>query len=350
MDAVLVTGGCGYIGSHIVLLLVEKGYKTIIVDNNVNSSSTKIQVIRDILKKKNNKSYLNIEFFKGDIRDSFFLEEVFLDCKNKGNPIKSVIHLAGLKSVSESIQKKNYYLDVNYHGTLNLLNVMKKFYCNKFIFSSSATVYGNNGKSPIKEETVLSPINYYGLTKLKVETELKKLYYDNNAEYEIMVLRYFNPIGSYNSRNMGEDLKENPPNIFPRICNVANGFDKKLIIFGNDWPTRDGTCIRDYVHVMDIADGHVAALEYLKNHEKSLNFINLGTGVGTTVMELLNTFQEVNKIKINYEFAPRRDGDLSECYANVDLAKRILNWGAKKNIQNMCKDGWDSCKLIKKEF
>tara|TARA_B100000242_G_scaffold294243_1_gene275705 strand:- start:3351 stop:4406 length:1056 start_codon:yes stop_codon:yes gene_type:complete len=340
METILVTGGTGYIGSHTCLKLLENNYKVIVFDSLINSSEIVINKLKDLLRHRINNIDERIIFFQGDIRNKESIEKIFEKYSIKKNFIKAVIHFAGLKSVSESIQNPILYWDVNIKGSINLLEVMQKYGCKNIIFSSSATIYSQKNKIPYNENGRLFPINPYGNTKLTIENLLKDIYNSQPKEWRICNLRYFNPLGAHPSGVIGENPKGIPNNIFPIILNVASNKLSKIQIFGNDWNTNDGTCIRDYIHVMDLAEGHIASLNYLLINNPQINNFNLGTGLGTSVLSLINTFEETNNIPIPYEFIRRREGDLPFVVADIKKSKEILNWVPKFNIKDMCKDGW----------
>ncbi len=343
MNTILITGGAGYIGIHTSLILLEKGFNIVIIDSFSNSSKKSIERLSKII--KSNKKFKNSEFkfFKGDVRDINFLRNIFEQTKLSGNPINTVIHFAGLKSVSESISIPNLYWDINVYGTIQLLKIMSEYKCTNFVFSSSATVYSSDATSPLCEDCELKPIDPYGKTKLSVENILKNFYDIQIDNWNIVSLRYFNPIGAHSSGLLGECPLNIPNNLFPYICDVAKSKRDILNIFGNDWPTKDGTCVRDFIHIMDLAEGHLAALNYLLRNNGGGKFIivNLGTGKGHSVLELVNTFEKVNNLEIKYRFTERRLGDKAIVYSNCDLAKNLFNWEAKRNISDMCKDGWN---------
>lgn len=322
---VLVTGGTGYIGSHTVVELLSNGYDVIIIDNLVNS---KIEVV-DKLKKLTNKE---LTFIKGDVCDYELLTKIFDD-----NKIDVVIHFAGLKAVGESVEKPLEYYENNVGSTLNLIKVMKEHNCKNIVFSSSATVYGTPKTLPIKEDFPLSTTNPYGTTKLVNEWILSDIYKSDN-EWKVTLLRYFNPIGAEKSGLLGEDPKDIPNNLMPYIVRVAVGKLDHLSVFGNDYPTHDGTGVRDYIHVVDLAKGHVKALE---NNMKGLFIYNLGTGKGYSVLDLVNTFEKVNNVKIPYEIVGRRAGDVAECYADPTKAEQELHWKAQLGIDEMCMDSYN---------
>lgn len=322
---VLVTGGTGYIGSHTVVELLNNGYEVIIVDNLVNS---KIEVV-DKLKKLTNKEFV---FIKGDVCDYELLTKIFDD-----NKIDAVIHFAGLKAVGESVEKPLEYYENNVGSTMNLVKVMKEHNCKNIVFSSSATVYGTPETLPIKEDFPLSTTNPYGTTKLVNEWILSDIYKADN-EWKVTLLRYFNPIGSEKTGLLGEDPKDIPNNLMPYIVRVAVGKLDHLSVFGNDYPTHDGTGVRDYIHVVDLAKGHVKALE---NNINGLFIYNLGTGKGYSVLDLVKTFEKVNNVKIPYEIVGRRAGDVAECYADPTKAFNELGWKAELGIDEMCRDSYN---------
>ena len=335
MHRILVTGGCGFIGSHTCLALLEKNYEVWVVDSLVNSS----HLVLERIKKLSNKSN-NIQFFKGDIRDIKFIRKVFQKAINNDLPISAVIHFAGLKSVGESNYEPIKYWDVNVNGTINLIRVMEESNCRSIIFSSSATIYGVKDDSPIKESFDIESINPYGNTKIVIEKLLKDLYLSSPDEWRISSLRYFNPIGAHESGLIGEDPLGIPNNIFPLIMQVGMKRISKLQVFGNDWDTQDGTGVRDYIHVLDLADGHILAMEYLFNRKPQIINLNLGTGTGTSVLELINTFERVNNVSIPYEFTDRRRGDYATVIADNSKLIKVLNWKPKRDLLKMCVDGW----------
>lgn len=324
---ILVTGGAGYIGTHTLIELVENGHSPVVVDNLSNSSKEAIRRVESIVNQ-------TIPFYEIDLRDTEKLEDVFAT-----NTFDAVIHFAGLKAVGQSVQQPLEYYDTNINSSLSLLRVMQKYEVNKLVFSSSATVYGDPG-TPKYVETL--PVgqnisNPYGQTKYVIEQIIKD-FCTANPSFEATLLRYFNPIGAHESGQIGEDPQGIPNNLMPFIAQVASGKRDKLSIFGNDYPTQDGTCKRDYIHVVDLAKGHVAALNHL--HQGVIAY-NLGSGTPTSVLELVNTFIKTTGKNIPYEFAPRRDGDLPEFYADPTKAKSQLNWTTEKTIQQMCEDTWN---------
>ena len=339
MASILVTGGCGYIGSHTVLSLLEKGLNVYVIDSNENSSALVINRIRDILKKNNLQLTNNLYFVKGDVRISDDLEKVFLKALENDHNIYGVIHFAGLKAVEESCNSPLLYWDTNLVGTITLLKVMKNYNCRNLIFSGSATIYSNSIKNKLKEDSLIKPINPYGRTKATVEILLNDIFLSDN-QWKIINLRYFNPIGAHQSGEIGEDPIGLPNNIFPLILNVASKKISELKVFGKDWNTKDGTCIRDYIHVMDLADGHIAALNYLQNNSSQILNLNIGTGIGNSVLDLINIFQDVNNVEVPYSFAKRREGDKAEIIADNTKILSTLNWKPKRSLKNMCIDGW----------
>ena len=339
MNNILITGGSGFIGSHTCLCLIQNGYRVIIFDNLTNSSYESIKRIKKILGNSNIDSNKKLDFINGDIRDEELLNKIFKKYKSQNESINSVIHFAGLKYISESIISPLDYWDQNFGGTLSLVKVMAKNNCKKLVFSSSATVYGSKYKSSLKENFYNFPINPYGETKNTIEKMLNNIQYADK-KWNIINLRYFNPIGAHVSGLLGESPILKSDSLFPSLCRVASGELKELKIYGNDWSTRDGTCIRDYIHVMDVAEGHVKALDFLSTRGNGISSLNLGSGKNTTVLELIKVFEKVNNVKINYEFSSKRIGDPPILIANISLAKKLLKWKPKRNIEKMCIDGW----------
>ncbi len=341
MKKILVTGGCGFIGSHTSLALLEKGYELLIVDSLVNSFPVVIEKIISLL----NKSYPNIEkqihLKKCDLCDLNLLKKVFQEF-NSDKPISAVMHFAGLKAVSDSLSFPLSYWESNVLGTINLLKVMDEFDCRNLVFSSSATIYGfHEKKKDLKEDDFKKPFNTYGDTKYTIEKILKSLVQANRKDWRFAILRYFNPVGAHTSGIIGESPRNFANNIMPIINSVALRQREHLYIFGNDWNTLDGTPIRDYIHIDDLVEGHIKALEHLfKNKSKEIS-LNLGTGRGSSVLQLIKVFEEVNHINIPYKFSPRRDGDIAYYVADNSLAKKVLNWEPKKDLHEMCKDSWN---------
>ena len=324
--SILITGGAGYIGSHTVVELLESGEDLIIVDNFINSKPEVLEKIKQITNK-------NFKFYEIDLLDEIKLDKVF-----KENNIESVIHFAGLKAVGESVEKPIEYYHNNITGTLVLLKLMKKYDCKKIVFSSSATVYGLPKTVPIKEDFPLSTTNPYGSTKLMIEQILQDVQKADKS-FSVVLLRYFNPIGAHKSGLLGEEPSGIPNNIMPYIVGVAKGSLEILSIFGDDYPTKDGTGVRDYIHVVDLAKGHLKALEKARK-ETGTHIYNLGTGNGYSVLELVKTFEKVNNVEVKYRITDRRPGDIAECYADPTKAKQELGWVAEKNLEEMCKDSW----------
>ena len=337
---ILVTGGAGFIGSHTCLALLENGHEVIVIDSYVNSNPVSLHRVVRILKSTNKIENVRIEVFKADIRDEKKLDEIFNTYKNLDKPIQAVIHFAGLKSVKESVLSPLTYWDANVISCIKLFRVMNRYKCRTIVFSSSATIYGVSGKKPLPENTQIKPINPYGKTKVAIEEILNDIFYSQPEEWRIVNLRYFNPIGAHPSGIIGEDPIGVPSNIFPYITQVASRKLEKLMIFGEDWPTIDGTGIRDYIHVMDLADGHIAALEFLIKNKSQIINLNLGTGNGTSVLELVKTFEKVNNIKIPYEFTSRRRGDSCSVVADNSLSLSCLEWLPYRSLEAMCADGW----------
>ena len=327
---ILITGGAGYIGSHTLIALDEAGYDFVVYDNLCNSSKESIKRVEKIIGK-------SIKFEYGDIRDKDALEEVF-----KKYEINSVIHFAGLKAVGESVEKPLEYYDNNVNGTLVLLHVMQKYNCKKIVFSSSATVYGDPATTPIKEDFPTGDTtNPYGRNKYFIEEILQDLHVSDN-EFKIAILRYFNPVGAHKSGTIGEDPNGIPNNLMPFIAQTAVGKRECLSVFGGDYDTPDGTGVRDYIHVVDLADGHVKAINYIEDENNTINplVVNLGTGNGYSVLDMIKAFESASGKKIAYKIVKRRDGDIAKCYSDTSYAKEILNWEAQKGIQEMCEDSW----------
>ncbi len=337
---VLITGGAGFIGSHTCLALLEEGYEIVVIDSYINSNKKSLKRVVDIMKNNYSINKLDIEIIKADIRDEKVLDELFLEYIKLGKPIQAVIHFAGMKSVKESMLKPLFYWDVNVIGSINLLKVMDRYNCRTIVFSSSATIYGLSDGLPLKENTEIKPINPYARNKFVTEQILNDTFNSNPEKWKIANLRYFNPIGAHYSGMIGEDPVGVPDNIFPYITQVAAGVLDKLNIFGNDWPTLDGTCVRDYIHVMDLAEGHLATLKYLNKGKNKIVTLNLGTGLGTSILELIDTFEKVNKLKIAKNFCSRRIGDACTLIADNTLALSCLKWSPKRDLARMCLDGW----------
>ncbi|MBQ9965158.1 MAG: UDP-glucose 4-epimerase GalE [Clostridia bacterium] len=324
--AILVTGGAGYIGSHTCVEMQNAGYEIVVVDNLDNSSKESLKRVEAITGKP-------VKFYEEDVRDKAALRKIFSE-----NSIDAVIHFAGLKAVGESVAKPMMYYDNNLISTINLIEIMNEFGVKKIVFSSSATVYGVATEMPLKEGMPTGAINPYGRTKLFIEEMLRDLYVSDNT-WSIALLRYFNPIGAHKSGTIGEDPKGIPNNLMPYISQVAVGKLEKLHVFGNDYNTVDGTGVRDYIHVVDLALGHVRAVNWALNN-LGCEAINLGTGNGTSVLELRDAFVKASGVEVPYVIDPRRPGDPDEVYANADKAKELLSWKAERGIEEMCEDTW----------
>lgn len=324
---ILLTGGLGYIGSHTAVELCEAGYDVVIIDNLSNSKIETLDKLEQIVGSP-------IKFYKGDVQDKEVLRRVFIE-----NDITAVMHFAGYKAVGESVEKPLEYYDNNINCTIALLQVMREFDCKNFVFSSSATVYGRAKSMPIYEDFPVSATNPYGRTKLFIEEILKDVQHADPT-LNVAILRYFNPIGAHSSGLIGEDPNGIPNNLMPYITKVATGKLDHLNIFGNDYPTKDGTGIRDYIHVCDLAQGHVKALKKLETN-CGLVVYNLGTGTGYSVLEIVNTFNEVCGDLVKYQFAPRRDGDIDVCYASPEKAEKELGFKATHTLADMCKSSYN---------
>lgn len=336
MCKILVTGGTGYIGSHTLTALIENGYQAVAIDNFSNSKP-------EILPKIERLTQSDIEFFEADTRNEIALNRIFSQ-----NNIDTVIHFAGLKSVSQSVADPMLYYSNNVGGIVSLINAMEKAGCKNLVFSSSATVYGINNPVPNLEDMPVSAVTPYGQTKLMTEQILSDLC-NSDPEWSVLSLRYFNPIGAHRSGLIGEELSDTPPNIAPYIMKVALGELPYVKIFGNDYPTPDGTGIRDYIHISDLAEGHISAVEYVRSH-KGFDVINLGTGHGYSVLELIRTFEEVCGKEIPWKFAPKRMGDVGISYADIGKAKKLLNWSPRLNLLDMCYDNWNFISKKQKEI
>lgn len=325
--SVLVTGGAGYIGSHTCIEMIKAGYDVVVIDNLDNSNVEALHRVEKIVGRK-------IKFYENDVRDKAALKKIFTE-----NKIDAVIHFAGLKAVGESVQKPVEYYDNNLISTIYLLEVMREFGVKRIVFSSSATVYGVAKEMPLKEGMPIGAINPYGRTKLFIEEMLRDLYVSDNS-WSIALLRYFNPIGAHESGTIGEDPKGIPNNLMPYISQVAVGRREKLHVFGNDYNTVDGTGVRDYIHVCDLAVGHVKAVDWVMENEKCDEF-NLGTGNGTSVLQLRDAFEKASGVEIPFVIDPRRPGDPDEVYADASKALQVLGWKAEFGIEEMCRDTWN---------
>ena len=327
MKKVLVTGGAGYIGSHTVVTLMERGYHAIIVDNLDNSNAEVLNRINSIVGTKP-------DFIEGDVRDADVLDRVFSSCE-----IDGVIHFAGLKAVGESVEKPMRYYSNNVEGSISLLKAMDRHDCRKLVFSSSSTVYGDPVRVPITEDFPLSATNPYGQSKLMIETILRDLA-NANSQWQFTLLRYFNPVGAHASGLIGEDPNGIPNNLMPYIAQVAVGRLNKLNVFGDDYPTEDGTGVRDYIHVMDLADAHMQALLHFKP-DHGCRAYNIGTGNGYSVLQMLQAFEKASGKDVPYSIEARRSGDIAESYANCELSKQEIDWVARRDLDQIMKDQWN---------
>ncbi len=339
MRNILVTGGAGFIGSHTCLSLLKSGFNLVVLDSFVNSSPESLRRVSNLV--QNDEGLVRLKVIRGDIRDISIVREIFSNQINIGKPIDAVIHFAGLKSVANSFQSPLSYWDVNVNGTRILLSAMKEFKCFTLVFSSSATVYGNSDVIPIPETADLKPINPYGQTKVAIENMLTDLYYSSLNIFKFAFLRYFNPVGAHPSGLIGEDPLGDPENLFPYISQVAIGRKLSLKVFGDDWDTYDGTPIRDYIHVMDLAEGHILALNYLNENKPQIFKVNLGSGIGYSVFDVINAFEKATNCKVLYEIKGRRSGDVGINLANISLAKNKLGWVPKRSLSESCIDGWN---------
>ena len=325
--SILITGGTGYIGSHTMVEFLNAGKELVCVDNLCNSKIKSLERVKQITGKE-------VKFYQVDLLDYDALENIF-----KENNIESCIHFAGLKAVGESCQKPLMYYHNNITGTLNLCDLLSKYNAKKIVFSSSATVYGKPQSVPITEDFPLSTTNPYGETKLMIERILKDLWVSDN-EWSVSILRYFNPIGAHKSGLIGEDPRDIPNNLLPYITQVASGKRECLMVHGNDYNTHDGTGVRDYIHVVDLAKAHLCAIERA-DKQSGIEYFNIGTGVGYSVLDIVKAYEEATGIKINYKIGSRRPGDIDECYANPEKAYKILGWKAENNIADMCRDAYN---------
>ena len=323
---ILVTGGAGYIGTHTLVELLNRGHDVVVVDNYVNSHPESLDRVREITGK-------TFPFYEANVCDEAALDRIFDE-----NKVDCVIHFAGLKAVGESCAKPLMYYRNNLDGMLSLISSMRKHDVKRFVFSSSATVYRSDAGMPVDEESPLGCINPYGWTKFMGEEILRDVA-KAEPDWSVVLLRYFNPIGAHESGKIGEDPNGIPNNLMPYITQTALGRLKELHVFGNDYPTPDGTGVRDYIHVVDLAEGHVAAIEYARDHTGCEAF-NLGTGEGYSVLDIVHAFERVNHIKVPYEIAPRRAGDPPTVFAKVGKAERLLHWKAKRTLDQMCADSW----------
>ena len=341
VGSILITGGAGFIGTHLCLILLERGFNVIVVDSYINSYASYIKKVGKYHLKNNSKLTNKLKVFRLDLRNTHLLEKVFDFAKDNNRDIEAVIHLAGLKSVKESIDNPSKYWDINVLGTVNLVNVMNKNQCHTLVHSSSACVYGNSKTGNLNELDDVSPTNPYGKTKLEIEKLLNNIQITMKKNWRVANLRYFNPAGAHYSGIIGDYPKGKFKNIFPLLTKVAAKEITHLKIFGSKWPTPDGTCIRDYVHVMDLVEGHFYVMKHLlKNNSQNLT-INLGRGEGISILQLVNKFCEVNKVTIPIEFCDEREGDVARLVTDSSLAKEILNWVPRRTVEEMCKDSWN---------
>ena len=344
MKTYLITGGSGYVGSHVAIDLLLAGNYVVIIDSHINSSPRIEKIIYKIGEIENDSFQNKLSFLRGDIRDEEFLKRVFKERIMLGKPIEAVVHCGGLKSIGESILDPLVYWDSNIIGSITLFKVMQFFGCFKIVFSSSASIYGHSMAKNIDENSLIDPLSPYGNTKSSIEKILNDLSKTPHSEWKIINLRYFNPVGAHKSGIIGEEPVKEPYNLFPRICYVMLGLLKELVIYGNDYPTHDGTCIRDFIHIEDLSNAHVLALEKLFEINPGNYAINIGTGIGFSVLDVLKTFERLNNKMIPYVYKNRRDGDSPILIAKNHLAKEFLIWDHKKNLEDMCKDSleWHS--------
>ncbi len=335
MSLVLATGGLGFIGSHTCINLINKGYDVLIVDSLINSHEDIYLKILKIIDLEKNSNRGNIFFKKGDLLDKLFVEQIF-----KENNIETVVHFAGLKSVERSVKNPINYWYTNINIALNILTTMENHKCYKFIFSSSATIYKPVSSKKLIENNQKIPSNPYGNTKLTIEKILEDIYLSNRKKWKIINLRYFNPVGAHHSGLIGDNPKQNSSNLFPIIAKVIFGDIKTLSIFGNDWPTKDGTCIRDYIHIEDLAAAHTVAIKFLEINKPQIHSVNVGTGLGSSVLDVINTYSRINKVEIPYQFEKRRKGDVPYLVADNTLSKKLFNWYPKKTLEIMCMDSF----------
>ena len=340
MATILITGGLGYIGSHTCVNLLKKGNNVLIIDSLINSSEETLGKIKQTLEKTNKigNKFGKYFFRKGDLKNTNWLNDIFNEFSKLNSEIDSVIHFAGLKSVEESTREPIKYWTENLGNTISLVSVMKNHKCRTLIFSSSAMVYKPIENNPISETSIVEPYNPYGNSKLAIENLLRDIYKYDSANWKIAVLRYFNPVGAHELGILGENQSGKVTNLFPVIGQVLTKKLDKISIFGKDWPTKDGTCIRDFIHVEDLAEAHFQTLIYLKKNKPQIIDLNVGTGKGTSVLELIKTFEKVNNLNLPYEFAKRREGDLPYLVANNKKFINLLNWQPQKSLEDMCSD------------
>ena len=339
MSRLLITGGAGFIGSHTCVTLLEAGHDLMIFDDFSNSSPAVIARIKKIIGIQESEVAARLKVIQGDINDQDLLDQTFKSAANAERPIEAVIHFAGLKAVGESVADPLRYWDVNLGGSKTLLSVMDANHCRIFVFSSTSTVYGEPDHFPLRETTPTAPIHPYAQTKLAVEQMVAALC--QSGDWRTASLRYFNPVGAHPSGQIGEDPLGIPNNLFPYITQIAAGRRAQLKVFGSDYPTADGTGIRDYLHVMDLAEAHALTFNYLLRQTGSTQLtLNLGTGRGLSVLEVIHGFENATGIRIPYEIVARRPGDVPKLEASAEMAETILNWTAKRSLEDMCRDGW----------
>ena len=342
MAQILITGGAGFIGSHTCLVLLQEGHNLTVLDNLSNSSPVALERVATLagLSSSADDREGRLQLIRGDIRDRACLDQIFSQAKTIGQPLQAVIHFAGLKAVGESVREPLRYWDVNLTGSRCLLAAMNDHDCRTLVFSSSATLYGYPNSVPIPESAAVQPINPYGHSKAAVERMLQDLAASSPNQWSIACLRYFNPVGAHPSGAIGEDPMGIPNNLFPFVCQVAIGRRELMQVFGGDWPTNDGTGVRDYIHVMDLADGHRAALDCLLAEPAQLLTLNLGSGQGASVLEVIRAFERASGREVPYEIVARREGDAAATVADPALALERLGWRTQRSLDDICRDGW----------
>ncbi len=340
MARLLVTGGAGFIGSHTCLVLLEAGHDLLVIDDFSNSSPIALERVAELAHLNSGNRQRRLELKRGDIRNSNSLQSLFRNAASAGRSIEAVLHFAGLKAVGESVRDPLRYWDVNLTGSSCLLAAMKDHDCHTLVFSSSATLYGYPEYTPIPETAPIHPINPYGHSKAAVEQLLHDITASSPNQWRIACLRYFNPVGAHPSGKIGEDPLGTPNNLFPFVSQVAVGKREFLQVLGSDWPTKDGTGVRDYIHVMDLAEGHCAALDCLLSEPAQLLTLNLGSGQGTSVLEVVHAFESISGRKVPYELVARRDGDAAITVADPSLALQRLGWKTHRCLDDICRDGW----------